>query len=240
MAASISFQDTETSGTTASSYTLSLTVASASGQERLVALSFVTSGNPASRTISSVTVDGQSATAVDGAEANDVESGGGGNGIKTVFYRAPGTAGTSIDVAVVLNGNCFSAFCAVWTLTDAGTLLDVATSTVDDPSLSLDTATGGVAAAASQAYSNSLVAPTATWSGLTEVFDAVRVFGDEDFTGASLNVGSGSTPLAVGITYSAFGGENDAFASVAVSFNEDAGGGGGTILPQIMAHYYQG
>lgn len=239
MAASITFQATDTDNTSitsASNYTFALTVASAAGQERLVGVGGI-GGIDGDYT--AVTIDGQAGTRVGAVSrgANDGTS----HAAFVTFYRATGTAGTAINVVATYNGsvNCDAGYCACWSLNDTDTLLASTNAAVNDPTLSTNTASGGVAAAILLGYT--AVSPLAAWSGLTEVFDAVRVFGDEDFTGSSINVVTGETPRAISVnmTPDLTGGS---VASCCVSFNPDAAAGGpsGTVydypVPRGSSH----
>lgn len=229
MAASISFQATQTNANNIgdnATHTFNLTVAAASGQERLVALAGI--GTPAaSASYDAVTVDGQTATQV-GAVSRGADDGAGFCCYVT-FWRAPGTASTAVAVVATANcpgGNLESGYCAVWSLNDADTLLASTTAAVNDPNLNTNTVTDGVAASSLLGYT--AVSPLVAWTGLTEVFDGVRVFGDEVFSGASANIASGSTPLTISanITPDLAG----SIASMAVSFNPDASSD--TLRPQ--------
>lgn len=217
MAASIIFQATDTDATSitgGNTYTFALTVAAAVGQERLVAVAGVgaTDGD-----YTAVTVDGQAATRV-GAVSRGANDGSGSSTFVT-FYRAPGTAGTNINVVATYSGaaNAVAGYCACWTLNDALTVVATTNAAVNDPTLSTNTTSGGCAAGALLGYT--AVSPLAAWTGLTGVFDAVRVFGDEDFTGASANVVSGETPRVISIDITPNLGAGSSVASIAVSFN---------------------
>lgn len=233
MAASISFQATDTDNTTIGdngTYTFALTVASAAGQERLVAVAGI-GGPAATADIDAVTVDGQTATRV-GTVSRGANDGGDTCAVIT-FYRAPGTSGTSINVVATVNApsnNFFSGYCAVWTLNDADTLFASTNAATGDPTLSTNTVTDGVAAAALLGYSDG-GGPTVAWTGLTEVFDSVRVFGDEVFSGASNNIASGSTPLAISADITP--NLSASIGSICVSFNPAGGGGSTDLTAQI-------
>lgn len=238
MAATLSYQANDTdSGTIGggSTYTFSLTVASAAGQERLVAIGGI-GANAATCDYSGCTVDGQTGTRV-GTVSRGADDGGNTAAFVT-FFRATGTSGTTISVVATYSagagGSCFAGFCACWTLSDADTVLDTQNTAGNDPNISLDTAAGGTAAGALVGYSDGTL--TATWAGLTEHFDAVTVFGDDIFTAASLDTAGASTPLTVTVDIAA--GMVESVAAMAVSFNPDAGGAAYNAVP-LLDHYYR-
>lgn len=236
MAASLVFQATDTDGATigaGSTYTFALTVASAAGQERLVALAGI-GANAATCDFSACTIDGETATRV-GTVSRGADDGGNTAAFIT-FYRAAGTAGTTINVVATYSpsagGNCFGGYCALWSLIDADTLLDTTNAAGNDPNVSTDTAAGGTAAAALIGYSDLTL--TTTWTGLTERFDGVTINTDDMFSGASSDLGSASTPLT--ITADLVPGMDNSVAAICVSFNPDAGGGPPTNqYPHIQA-----
>jgi hypothetical protein len=224
MAASLSFQATDTdNGTIGSgaSHTFTLTVASAAGQERLIAVGGIGGFSPAADYVS-LTCDGQAATRV-GTVARGANDGTNVCSFVT-FYRAPGTSGTSINVVATNAANFSSIYggvCAVWTLSGADTLLATTNAATNDPTLNTNTATGGTAAAVLLGYNGSGLATA--WSGLTENFDSIGIFGNDLFSGASADIASGSTPLAISANITP-----DLSASIAsccVSFSPLASGG---------------
>ena len=219
VSSSIVFEGTDTDNATLGdnqTYTFTLTVASAAGQERLVAIAGV--GSPAATvSFDGVTIDGQAATRV-GSVARGANDGGGVCSFVT-FYRAVGTSGTNINVVVTSDcpsGAVFCGYCAVWTLNDAGTLLASTNAASNDPTLNTNTVSDGVAVAALLGYSSG-GGPTVAWTGLTERFDSVRVFSDQVFSGASSNIASGSTPLTISADITPDLAAS--IASICVSFN---------------------
>ena len=218
MAASVTFQATDTDGGSisgGSSYTFTMTVSAAAGQERLVIVGGI-GGAVTGVDFTAVTIDGQTATRV-GTVSKGADDGGNVCAFLTC-YRAPGTSGTNINVvATAASGpTIFGGYCALWTLTDADTLLASTNAAVNDPALNTNTVAAGIAVAALLAYSNG-GGPTVAWAGLTEAFDAVRVFGDEVFSGASSNIASGSSPLAISADITPD--LTASIASICVSFN---------------------
>src|SRR5690348_7221729 len=105
MAASITFQATDTDNGTISSgasYTFVFAgVASAAGQERLVAVAGI-GANAATTDFTAVTVDGQTGTRV-GTVSRGANDGGNAAAFIT-FYRAPGTANTGFNVVATKDG----------------------------------------------------------------------------------------------------------------------------------------
>ena len=90
MAASISFQATDTDGTSTGdggTFTFPLTVASAAGQERFIILAAIS--NSSVGDYSNVTIDGQTATQVGTTSRGAM----GGSCAIITAWRAPGTAG---------------------------------------------------------------------------------------------------------------------------------------------------
>lgn len=238
MAATLSYQANDTdSGTIGggATYTFSLTVASAAGQERIVALAGI-GANAATCDYTACTIDGEAGTRI-GTVSRGADDGGNTAAFIT-FYRAAGTAGTTISVVATYSatagGSCFAGFCALWSLNDADTLLDTTNAATNDPDVSTDTAAGGTAAAALIAYSDTTL--TTTWTGLTERFDGVTVFGDDLFSGASIDTAGASTPLT--ITADIAAGASESVAAICVSFNPDAGGAAYNAVP-LLDHYYR-
>lgn len=237
MAASLSYQANDTDGGTigaGATYTFTLTVASAAGQERLVALAGI-GANAATCDYTACTVDGQTATRV-GTVSRGADDGGNTAAFIT-FYRAAGTSGTNISVVATYSatagGNCFAGFCACWSLNDADTVLATTNAATNDPNVSANTAAGGTAAAALIAYSDTTL--TTTWAGLTERFDGVTVFGDDLFSGSSLDTAGASTPLT--ITADIAAGAAESVAAISVTFNPDAGGAAYNAVPLLQ--FYQ-
>jgi len=237
MAASITFQATDTDATTIganSSHTFAFAgVAAASGQERIVAVGGIGS-NAATCDYSVVTIDGQSGTRL-GTVSRGADDGGNTAAFIT-FYRAAGTANTNLNVVATYSatagGDLFAGFCGLWNLNDADTLLDTTNASGNDPNVSTDTAAGGCAAAALVGYSDGTL--TTTWAGLTERFDGINVFGDDLFSGASSDLGSASTPLT--ITADVVAGLVESVAACCVSFNPDAGGAAYNAIPTIVGY----
>ena len=227
MAATLSFQQAATNGSGGSS-PLAFTCASAAGQERLVALCGIGSSPITSSGFTSVTIDGQAATQV-GSTVRTLDPGN--NGPIVAFFRAAGTSGTSINVAYTKVGTFFDVRGALWTLSDAGTLLDTATASLPNPrdngtpspSLDIDTVAGGAVAALVFSYSGGMAT---TWTGLTERYDGAvdTLYSGDWFTVADLNAGSAATPLTVTATQAASFSANSAISGLAVSFNAAATG----------------
>lgn len=238
MAATVSFQQAVTSGGAGNPKTLSFTVASAAGQERLVAICAIVAkwDAPFGTRFRNLTIDGQAATQLGGDIT--VSDGSPTNGPYVTFWRAAGTANTSINVIFdVVDSSTFDARGALWTLSNATTLLANTPGTIGSPvtgnlSLDINTVAGGAVAALVFAYGSSQ--RTMTWSGLTERYDGIAdsLYGVDWFSVADLNAGSASTPLTVTATLPTDFTSNQAVAGLAVSF--DGGGGPATILmPQI-------
>jgi hypothetical protein len=220
MAATLTFDTVVTSATTVGSpglYTIPLTVASAAGEERLIFLCGIAAS--ANADFSGVTVDGQAATQI----GSDVRGPDAGGVAYLTAWRVAGTANTSIDVVATRSGtsDCYGAGVACYLLAGAGTVLATSSAITSDPSLAINTANNGAVAAAAHGFSVAAIA--AAWTGLTERFDN-RIYSDDVFSGASANITSASTPLAVSvvITPTLDVGVTDTFAAMAISFNPDA------------------
>jgi ABC-type Fe3+-siderophore transport system permease subunit len=230
MAATIAFDATQKSGATVTAgntYTMAMTVAAASGAERLVMLAAL--ADTASGDYVSVTIDGVSATRV-GSKAVGVFT----DPAFVTAYRAAGTANTSINVVMQVTGSTvYLAYCACYKLAGVGTLLasNSANALASSYTLSVNTSAGGAAVAAVYGYDTS-PPHTSTWTGLTEDYDSVSVGGLDVFTGASLNTGSASTPLAITeATSTVF---STSMAALSLSFDPAAAAGGVT---KQMANY---
>lgn len=230
MAASLAFEavDTDTNAIgSGSTHTFSLTVASAAGQERLVAVGGI-AADSVPPDYSSVTIDGQTATRV--GTISHGASGAGAVAFVT-FYRAPGTSGTSINVVATytaFGATCFGGACALWTLNDADTLTATTNSAANDPTLSTNTSAGGVAAAALLGFDS--IGGTAGWTGLTEDAE-LAIFTNDRFTAASANTATAETPRAISVDVNP--NFNASVASICVTFAPVAGG----AIPAIMHSY---
>ena len=231
MAAVLSYQANDSDGTTisaGSSYTFPLTVASASGQRRAVMLASVAELGITG--FSAVTIDGQSA-----ALRGSVDGGDDSNGAQAFVrcYVADGTSGTSINVVATITGSgqAFAGYCALWTLSDSdGAAFDTATGASITPTLDLDTQADSAVLAAFYGYDGtSASVGSLAWTGVTERFDGVTVFGDEVFSGADESSVAAATPRAVSATASNLidNRPNPGFSvcALAVSFSPTAAGG---------------
>jgi hypothetical protein len=193
------------------------TVASAAGQERLLCLcSILVDENNDS--FSNVSIGGQAAVQVGlYARRSDINS----NGFIMSWWRAPGTASTSISVTYS-NTNSSSIFDVrgiIWSLNNARQVIGATYAgwpTVPPAVMRLKTAPGGVVAAALLATSSTTKATT--WAGVTERFEGSSLYGNDWVGAADLNVVSGSVRLPITIT---FPGDfvNDGWVAMAVSFD---------------------
>jgi hypothetical protein len=156
------------------------------------------------------------------------------------FWRAAGTAGTSINVTCTIGaGGVFDLRGALWTLSDAGTLLASNTGILPHPviatSLSLDvnTVTDGAVAGVVLFYNTTSQA--VSWTGLTERFQGHNLYGQDQDSFADLTVGSTSTPLTVTLGFGSFTSGTQAVAGLVVSFNPVGTDGGGQQIINIGA-----
>jgi len=193
--ATVTFQATNVTSTSANNYTLPLTVTAATGKERLAAIAFI---GPPTATFTSVTIDGQTAPQVGSYAA---QADGGGAGAVVSLWRAAGTASTSINVACSGLTTLFSCDVAVWTLDKCGAVFNSTIATIPSPvttdlSLNVNTPASGAAVAAVLYYNSSAIKAT-TWTGLTESFDSIAAFTQDVFTGAALSNTPAATPRTV-------------------------------------------
>ena len=174
--------------------------------------------NGATADFSAVTVDGEVATRIGSLSQGALD--GGGNRAIITAWRAPGTASTAIDIVVTIDGDVYSSYCACFRLADA----DVATSinvAGNDPSLNINTTADGTVVAATLGYVGGGLTPNTAWSGLTERFDGVTVFGDEVFSGASsdLGIGTAETPRLIAADFDeTLTGSTSSVASIVLAF----------------------
>lgn len=204
-------------------FSIAMTVASAAGNERLIALCGIADGSIAAVTFNSVSIGGQAASQVGGyIRAPD----GTGNGAVVSFWRAPGTASTSINVTTTsAGGNLFDMRCSLWTLTNGGTLLASnseinagAGPSLGNVDLNVNTAAGGAVAAVFLAY-NSTTHTTSSWSGLTQRLNGSTLYTQDWVGAADANIVSASTPLTITAVLPTDFATGSAFGGMSVSFN---------------------
>jgi hypothetical protein len=146
----------------------------------------------ATRTISSVTVDGAAATALTSAVNNSNNT--------AVFYIAPATGNTTGTVALSLSGAWTSYTFAVWNVLNlkstspSDTVGTSTTYTSNAISASINVLAGGAAYALAYDVHNN--GPTFTWSGLTEAFDVSQA-GATGASGANSDFAATQTGLTV-------------------------------------------
>lgn len=237
MAATGVFQATDTdSGTIGggSTYTFAFAgVASAAGQERYVEVGGI-GANAATCDFSGVTIDGQTATQV-GTTARGADDGGNTAAFITK-WRAAGTASTTFNVVATYSagagGSCFAGFCSLYNQNDADTVLASTNASGNDPVLSTNTAAGGDVFGCLIGYSDTTL--SCVWTGVSETYDGVSVFGDDLFTGGEADTGAASTPLS--ITTDIAAGFAESVAGTCSSFNPDVGGAAYNAVPLLQSY----
>ena len=165
---------------------MTIGAAPSGGQTRHVVAAIGLMHNSAG-SIDSVTIGGISATLVVG-----IDSGTGAAGAGVALYIAEVPTGTTAIVAVSFtNGTSVGA--ATYILMNKTADTANSSSTVEDPTLNLNIAAGGVAIGVSMVRDGTV----STWTGLTEDFDT-DIRSNEWFSGA--HGGSAGTPASVSLS----------------------------------------
>ena len=137
----------------------------------------------ATNSVSSVTINGVSATIID----QTTQSSAGIFSVAALCYaRVP--TGTSVSIVVTWADQVFRTHIGVWALYGVGTLVphDFGKSAVDPGAVAnMDVPAGGVAVGYSAMYDTSL-GGTYTWSNITEDFDVDGAGTNEQYSGASI------------------------------------------------------
>jgi hypothetical protein len=172
------------------------------------------------RTVSSLTVDGISATQVHTIDRS---------ASRVDIWIAAVPTGTTGDVVVTFNSSNSRCVIQVWRAVgiDGSAPHDIADSNAaaNDPTATIDVPAGGVAVGCGMC--NGATA-SATWSGLAEDYDANT---ELTMTAGSGNFASTQTGLAVTIDFTSTGGDN---IGVFASWGPSGGGGGSSIVPIVM------
>jgi hypothetical protein len=183
---SIAFLQSAESGTDASSYTFSTQNIGVAATDRHIIVATIARG--ASQTLTGVTIGGVTATSV----ANNSNDG----SIAALFIAAVPT-GTTGDIVLTFSGTMIRAADGAYRATGLGsaTPTDTGVSSANAPTTDLDIAAGGFGIGT--AFSGG-TAPTFTWTGLTENFDAGWAENsDTAYTGAMEEFATAQTGLTI-------------------------------------------
>lgn len=156
--------------------------------------------NGSSRTISSVTIGGVSATSI-----AFVEGSGGGAFVPSGLFAAVVPTGTTGDVVVTYSGAASRASIGVWAaynVVACTTPTDTVTSVANPQTGLIDISAGGIAIGYSHVFGAG--SPTFTWTNLTENFDEVVGVSAGSQSGASAQFAGAQTNLAITATPTAF------------------------------------
>lgn len=188
-----------------SSYSFASTAIGTASTDRIVVVGITVSAasSGATRSVSSVTIGGISATQLSHVV--------GATWMTAAIYAAAVPTGTTATIAITMSGTCGRCACAVWAMTGGSiTPFDTATDTnaSADPNASIDVpANGGAVAAAGSATST-----TTTWTGLTERVDTA-LEGFSTHTVASDVFASAQTGLSVTANFAGAADNSMAMAS---------------------------
>lgn len=186
-----------TDSTDQTTYTFASTSIGTASSDRVVVVVIGSRAN-AARSISSVTVGGNSATAI--ATANN--SGGGAE--IAAIYAVAVPSGTTASIVVTFSAAMLRIAVGVYTLTGTGGAVTAYGTATQTPSGSSPTdstidcpANGGILAVN---FSNSSATSSTTWTGLTERFDVNPETSSSGVSSASDNFASAQTNLTVTAT----------------------------------------
>lgn len=171
MPVSISYLQTPTSTTDASSYTFSAQSIGTAASDRYIAVAVAGRIAAASLTISSVTIGGVSATIVKQQSSTGAASGATATTCVGIAIAAVPT-GTTGDVVVTFSATSLRCICSMWRLsnTTSGTANGSQSSTATPPSAGVGITTDG--AAIGMVAAGFTVTPTVSWTNLTSQYDA--------------------------------------------------------------------
>jgi hypothetical protein len=178
------FANSASSAANASSYTLSISNMLTSGH-RVIA---VAGRDASTRTINSVTLDGETATLL-GTQIDTT-------GSSVALFIAPATANTTGDCVISLSGSWLRATAGVWNVLNLLSTTETdfesdTTASSNTLSVSIDCNAGGAVFGISNLSNSS----SSTWSGITESYDlAVE---SVNMSGAFANFASAQTGLTV-------------------------------------------
>ena len=128
------------------------------------------------------------------------------------FWVANVPTGTTADIAVTYSGSTVVSGIGTWATYDLGStaVFNSGSSTANPASINLNVPACGVGIGIGLELDNG---PNATWTGLTEDFDAATSGGGRTYTGASKVFAAAQTPLAVTVTWGTFSTANVLAAS---------------------------
>lgn len=176
------------------SYTFSTQSIGTAATGRIIVVTVGNISLSAARTISSLTIGGNSASSVisvsDGPGTDSGYS-------HAAIYALQVDSGTTADIIVTLSGTALRCAIGVFAIYDANsaTATDTASSAADPGNASIDVSAGGVLIGFQVGYPGSAV----TWTNLTERFDAFieSSLSNGHYTGASDAFASAQTSLSV-------------------------------------------
>jgi hypothetical protein len=204
--ATITFVDEEIDTVDRTVYTFADFAIGTAVANRKVVVGIMNGDADTGRTISSVTVAGNAASAV-------IDQAAGNNDGRVALYQIAVPTGTTADIVVTFSGGCTRCAIATWAMYGAKSAAhDTAGEATADPlTFTLDVPAGGAAIAVMK----SQVATTITWTGLTEKFDVNNPEGGAVFTysGASDAFASEQTGLTIEADGAAALGDRKAMAA---------------------------
>lgn len=193
--ASISYRTTETQDSAATTYTFTSKDIGTAATGRRIIVGVIGSG-AASRTISSVTVGGNAATAI-----NFVEGSVTGAFLQSAIYIIQVDAGTTATVVVTFSAGSNRCGIGVWAAygLQSSSATATGTSVANPQTASLNISAGGVALGAAQTFDNQTLTGYA-WTNLTENFDGLAGTNQVALSGASAAFAAAQTSLALTAT----------------------------------------
>jgi hypothetical protein len=172
MAVALSYLQTATNTTDASSYTFSAQALGAAAADRYIVVGIGGRNGAASLAISSVTIGGVSATVIKQQSSTGTASGGTGTTSAGLAIAAV-PSGTTGDIVVNFSATSLRCVCSMWRMTGlvSATANDSQSSTATPPSAGVAIPTDGAAIGMVAGGQNA--SPTVTWTNLTEQYDAL-------------------------------------------------------------------
>lgn len=193
--ASISYRTTETQDSAATTYTFTSKDIGTAATGRRIIVGVIGSG-AASRTISSVTVGGNAATAI-----NFVEGSGTGAFLQSAIYIIQVDAGTTATVVVTFSAGNNRCSVGIWAAYDlqSSTATATGTSVANPQTASLNISAGGIAIGVANGFDNNALTGY-SWTNLTENFDGLFASNQIAHSGASAAFVTAQTSLALTAT----------------------------------------
>jgi hypothetical protein len=173
----------------------------ATGRHVLIGIGASGSAGQSDRTISSVTVGGDAATAV-GTLVTSTSTA----TTYAVFYIIQVDSGTTADIVVTWSGDLISTGIGVWALYNllSATPTDTGTGVLSGTNIGIDAPARGVIVGYAHTQRNGAGGATHTWANLSERFDEQIDAGNSDaHTGASDAFGAAESNRLISVTFSA-------------------------------------